>query len=153
MHLNKFRMKAGQRRPLWPPTWLTYPFPSPSSGAVRCTYIRVQRPGAGTDKFFRFFTVLVGEAFLTATKMANQTLLNLIMTEMIPNSWESDCIAKLNTSSTFHFTHGLVNGYGEHMSHLTNATWGIGFETCSHQCNHNEIPFVRQRATVHEMRC
>ncbi|KAK5163217.1 uncharacterized protein LTR77_010803 [Saxophila tyrrhenica] len=73
--------------------------------------------------------------------MANQTVLDTITLETIPKSWQSDCIAQLN-STAYDWTHGLVGGHGQALSGLTNATWGITIETCEKYCNHIKIPFV-----------
>lgn len=94
--------------------------------------------------FFLFYLV---RAHL---KMAYQGLLNLATAQLAPKSWERACIDRLNSSSSFDFTSGLVNGDGKPMSHFTNATWGIGFETCLDQCNDKQISFVSRHAQMKE---
>ena len=79
-----------------------------------------------------------------AIRMANQTLLNTIQSEVVPRSWESACIAALNSSS-FNWSKGLVDAHGHAVDRLTNSTWGITFEACQGFCNHNLIPFVCDR--------
>lgn len=85
----------------------------------------------------------MGNATINSTV---QQFLTELASDLTPQSWRTNCIARLN-SSTFDWYHGLVNETGWPVQTLTDA-WGIDLPTCLEYCNANAIPYVssKQRA-------
>lgn len=71
--------------------------------------------------------------------MANQKLLQHIVSLKDQNTWEVKCILALN-SSTFGWASGLVNKNGAPMTTFNGNTWGIDLQTCYEYCNTNLVP-------------
>lgn len=84
--------------------------------------------------------------------MANSTLLHEIaanLTVSTTPSWADMCISALNASTTYNWRSGLVDGSGNPIDGLTQATWGVDMATCYEYCSTKTIPYVLLIYTIY----
>ncbi|KAK5699682.1 hypothetical protein LTR97_005811 [Elasticomyces elasticus] len=74
--------------------------------------------------------------------MANQELLQTIISRLTPGTWPANCVAELASSPKYTWS-GLVDGQGQLQPVLTKDVWGVNIGVCYEYCNLNRIPFTK----------